>query len=78
MVRRDRAKQGEVHMTTTTTTTTDTNAFGQIFKKMRGGAQAPPRASLRHIGISWLGGVLAIAAVMDDLQPEILVALPLP
>ncbi len=49
-------------MTTTTTTTTDTNVFGQIFKKMRGGAQAPPRPSLRHIGISWLGGALAIAA----------------
>jgi CBS-domain-containing membrane protein len=50
-------------MTTTTITTTDTNTFGRIFKKMRGGAQAPSRASLRHIGISWLGGAVAIAAV---------------
>lgn len=34
-----------------------------IIVKMRGGAECPPRASLRHIGTSWLGGVLAIAAV---------------
>lgn len=33
------------------------------FEKMRGGAECPPRASLRLIVISWLGGVLAIAVV---------------
>ena len=33
------------------------------FAKMRGGAECPPRASLRLIMIAWLGGVLAIATV---------------
>ena len=34
-----------------------------LFSKMRGGAECPPRASYRHIAISWLGGFFAIAAV---------------
>ena len=33
------------------------------FSKMRGEAAIPPRASFRHIAISWLGGSLAIGAV---------------
>lgn len=33
------------------------------FAKMRGGAECPPRTSLRLIMIAWLGGVLAIATV---------------
>ncbi len=33
------------------------------FSKMRGGAACPPRASVRHIAISWLGGCLAIGVV---------------
>lgn len=34
-----------------------------VFAKMRGGAECPPRSSLRLIMISWLGGFLAIATV---------------
>lgn len=37
--------------------------MNSIFAKMRGGEVCPPRASLKHIGLSWLGGVIAIAAV---------------
>lgn len=37
--------------------------MGSFFSKMRGGAECPPRANIRHIGLSWLGGVLAIASV---------------
>jgi CBS-domain-containing membrane protein len=33
------------------------------FSKMRGGAECPPRASVRNIAISWLGGCLAIGVV---------------
>lgn len=39
------------------------HASNAYFSKMRGGAECPPRASLTQIGISWLGGCLAIAAV---------------
>ncbi len=31
--------------------------------KLRGGAGLPPRAGMRHIALSWLGGFLAIASV---------------
>ncbi len=34
-----------------------------FFSKMQGGAQSPPRASLRLIVISWVGGVLATGIV---------------
>lgn len=34
-----------------------------FFAKMRGGATLPPRASLRQVGIAWLGGCLAIGVV---------------
>ena len=34
-----------------------------LFQKLRGGADCPPMANLRHIGISWLGGCLAIGVV---------------
>lgn len=34
-----------------------------FFEKLRGGAVCPPRASLRLIGLSWLGGCLAIGVV---------------
>lgn len=37
--------------------------FNTYFSKMRGGAASPPRASIKHIAISWLGGCLAIGVV---------------
>jgi len=37
--------------------------FNTYISKMRGDAECPPRASLRHIAISWLGGCLAIGVV---------------
>ncbi len=33
------------------------------FIKMRGGAKAPPRPTLRAVALAWLGGFIAIAAV---------------
>lgn len=37
--------------------------MNSFFSKMRGGTALPPRAPMRHIALSWLGGFLAIAAV---------------
>ncbi|ABR90224.1 Uncharacterized conserved protein [Janthinobacterium sp. Marseille] len=37
--------------------------MNKFFSKMRGGTDLPPRAPLRHVALSWLGGFLAIAAV---------------
>jgi CBS-domain-containing membrane protein len=34
-----------------------------LWGKLRGGADLPARADLRHIALSWLGGFLAIAVV---------------
>ncbi|RQO37023.1 HPP family protein [Herminiimonas sp. KBW02] len=34
-----------------------------FLSKMRGGTALPPRAPMRHVALSWLGGFLAIAAV---------------
>ncbi|MGB3917872.1 MAG: HPP family protein, partial [Thiothrix litoralis] len=39
------------------------NIMQPYFAKMRGGGECPPRANVRLVMISWLGGVLAIAAV---------------
>lgn len=33
------------------------------FTKMRGGAQVPPRSTLRTVALAWLGGFIAIAVV---------------
>lgn len=46
-----------------TTTDNSTNVLNAFFSKMRGGASVPARASYRQIGISWLGGCIAIAVV---------------
>jgi CBS-domain-containing membrane protein len=35
----------------------------KFLSKMRGGMAVPPRAPLRHVAISWLGGFFAVAAV---------------
>lgn len=40
-----------------------TNFPQSFFLKMRGGGACPPRANLRHIGISWMGGCLAIGVI---------------
>ncbi|MGE5545979.1 MAG: HPP family protein [Solirubrobacterales bacterium] len=37
--------------------------MNQILTKVRGGNAIPPRAGLRHIGLSWLGGFMAAATV---------------
>lgn len=41
----------------------DTGGSTAYLEKMRGGATLPPRASLRQIGIAWLGGCLAIGII---------------
>jgi CBS-domain-containing membrane protein len=43
--------------------TVEEQPLNTYFSKMRGGAACPPRASIRHIAISWLGGCLAIGVV---------------
>ena len=45
------------------TKTVDEKPSNAYFSKMRGGAECPPRANVRHIAISWLGGCLAIGVV---------------
>lgn len=62
-------------MTVSTSTSSAKGSMSQIFRKMRGGAQCPPRQSLRQIGIAWLGGFLAIAAVAlaTDITGSVLV-----
>lgn len=43
--------------------TADEQTFNTYLSKMRGGAVCPPRAGVKHIAISWLGGCLAIGVV---------------